>query len=310
MNIDGLDIELSEDLEKKIISHRNNHLRLMIDRTFKALISTISYENFDTIQVDPHRLEHLLRCGKDVAIGKTNIGTITILGYSNHRNFQFDDFRPQNENKIIFTIPENLREKEYKRISLLDNCATGNYIVISNQEYYSISDIKIISHYARKLCEIEASRMSLIVQAKCLTYFKGDKNDETLNQVVQKFYNGSPFLKLAKNFDIDKNIGVLEHTAVIAELMTTLKQEYNTVLAEMCQILGINSFGIAKESGISSEEINANNELVLAMANIYIKSRQSSFDLLNKRYGYDIKVIYDNDKETQRNIFKKEVDIQ
>lgn len=306
----GLDVEFPEDLEKRVITHRNYHLHMMVDRIFKALISTISYKNLD-IQVDPHRLEHFLRTGKDVAIGETKEGTIAIIGYSSHRPYLYEDtYFPVDQSKIVYTIPEASRMEEYRRISLLDDCSTGNMIIIPNQVFYSFSDFRIIQHYCKKLSEIEASRYSLIIQAKALTYFKGDRNDETLNQLVQKFYNGSPFLKLHHAFDVEKMIGILEHTGVISQLMTSLKEEYNTVLAELCQILGINSFGIAKESGISSEEINANNELVLASANIYIKARQSEFDKLNKRYGKNIQVMYDNDKEPQRNPLEKTVEVE
>lgn len=298
----GLGVSLTEDVAIKITEHRNEHLRLMTHKLFSALISSIKYEDFD-IQVDPHLLEHYLRCGRDIVIGETTLGTLCILGFDAKGDYPVEDPDFFGRSLIQFTIDPSLRlpVEKYKMISEADNCETGNYIVITNSYFTNYPDLHSIRHYARKLAEIEGSRLSLAIQAKMLTFFKGDPDDETTNQIISAMLNGQPIIKLAEFMEVDEMIGTIENAGVVAQNLVTLKQEYNTVLAECCQNHGINSYGLAKESGVSDSEVNANNELVLSILHSYVNSRQMPLNRLNKRYGKNIKVYHIEDLQGGEN---------
>lgn len=295
----GIEAELNDALGDKVVRHRAEHYRIMESVLFQTLIATISYKNIESIQVDPHRLETLLRLGYDVAIGMTKLNTCVILGWSKHKpvGYDIEDYYTD-RNDIIFRIPKSLMLDEYSLITELDDCKTGNYIVVSNQYYFNNSDLHIIRHYCKKLAELEASRFSLCIQAKCMTWFKFDSDDESANVAIQKMYDGHPTAKIAETFDED-SIGIFENASVISQQLTSCKQEYNSTFAEFCQTQGINSLGIAKESGTSRQEVEANNELAAASANIKIKSRQEPFNRLNKRFGFNIEVLYDNSKNPE-----------
>jgi len=130
------------------------------------------------------------------------------------------------------------------------------------------------------------------------TIFRGDIGDETINQLVTDLYNGAPFIKTSKNFDIDEQIIKLDNSST--ELLTSLKNEYNNVLSEFNNLLGINTSYKEKESGISNVELNGNINFINSNANMYILARNSAFKKLYKRFGIKIIAKF-REKEVKKN---------
>lgn len=304
----GVKTELSEDISRRVIEHRNRFRRLIFNRFVEFLPLLINYTDRDKTAIDFIQLETALRSGYQVVVGKARNDQIMILGYIQgqyyqsssdyFKNFNFNFERRLNEKDITFIIPEYLRPTHALEIQRYDNCTSGDFIVLRNKPVTLNNDYLIIEHYCDELAEIILSRFSLIMQSKFSKIFISDINDETVNQFITKLFNGSPYIKIDGYIDPEEDIIDLGSTHITTAL-TEMKREYQNKISELCNFLGINSLAVDKESGVSDTEANSNRSFTTANSSIYLRGREP-FDMLNKRfsqdgrYNFNIKPYYDD----------------
>lgn len=289
---DGLDIEQTTDLEQKVINHRNKFREIFINRYREIIINLRQYQNLPP-SINKYQIEHLLRNGSEVVIGKNKYGIDCILGInkngytpSDPRNYYA--VRRLNYGDIQWTLPEDYRPVvdnvgEYHEITGLDNAASGDFVVLRNKPVTYLSDFSIIDEYADEIAELITSRFSLIIQSKIMTILQGTPNDESLNQVASAVYNGTPFLKTTKLLNLERNVLTIGNQNA-GELLKTYKEVYNNLIEELNNHLGINSAGISKASGVSDQEVNANNDMITANANMYVNGVEEPLLMYNKRF--------------------------
>ena len=288
--VNNLMAHTSENIKSKVVNHRELFNRIIISRYIELLPFLITYDS-NVNSIDFIQLEIMLRNGKNVVIGDTKDGKLKILGYT---TFGFYDYGQQHYNRrlikndITFTIDKDQILNDYLEIVTDDNCKTGNFIVVRNKLISLVDDFSIVRYYGEELSEIALSRFSIIMQMKINTFFLGDVGDETVNQLVQDVYNGSPFVKVTKFFDKDENIISLTNTGM-SQTLKELKREYQNKLSELNTMLGIYNTSVDKESGISNTELNASSGITFSNSNIYLSSREFQFNKLNKRYNISIK---------------------
>lgn len=303
--IDGLKTTIDQDLKEKGVTHRNRFIKLFMGRYLELLPSLIIYENIETISVNQLKLENALRNNINVVIGQASNGRIMILGYVNRpntdryespSNFLKSDLIQKED--ISFIVPDHLIPKTMREISNYDNCTTGNFIVVKNKAINHVSDIDILQHYTTELAELVLSRFSIAIQSKVNTFLIGPQNDETISEIASDLYNGSPYIKVSPAFDPKDNIVSVDNVG-LANTFSELKREYQNKIAELNNMLGINSLAVEKESGVSDTEAKSNTGYTTSNANIYLSSRQNEFDKLNKRFGLNILVKYNDEVKSQ-----------
>lgn len=297
---DRVGINLSDDLSKKVVDHRNRFYRFFVGRYIESLANIFEY---NIKPFDKANAEIAMRQGYGVAFGKNANGTNQILGYINNNQFAFNRpamllkphrYTGKDINFIIPTdlIPPRVKTGQYLEIWEYDGGNTGDFVVLWNKQLNLTNDLEIIEHYASELAEIVASRFSLIMQAKIMTVLTGDPQDETLNQMISAIYNGNPFVKLAKTFDIEDHLITINNTD-LANNLAQLKTEYQNKIAELNTLFGVNVLAVDKESGVTSAEANGNLGFTTLNGNIWLESRQKALDLYNHRFGTDYKVFID-----------------
>lgn len=299
--INGLKGNLRQDLEKRVVEHRNRFISIFLGRYKEFLPQLILYNNIDVTSINPLLLENALRNDFNVVVGQAKNGKIMILGYverikSNDIIKLKEDIIEEKD--IKFIIPDSLKASSYKQISYFDDCKTGNFIVMKNKAFNYISDYAILEHYTIELAEIVLSRFSLSMQSKINTFFIGNHKDESIEQLVNKLYNGSPYIAVNKFFNPKDNIVEINNSA-IGHLFTELKREYQNKIAELNNMLGINSLAVEKSSGVSDTEAKSNTGYTTSNANIYLGARQNELDKLNKRFGLNISVFYNDEVKSQ-----------
>ena len=288
---DRVGVDIASDLSKKVVEHRNRFYHFFIGRYLEGL-ANLFYYNIKPF--DKASLEIALRQGYGVAVGLNKFDQLQVLGYINNNQFAFNRpdllLKPRRYTgkDINFTIPSELlperaNTKNYLEIWSYDNGCTGDFVVFWNKQINLTNDFEIVDHYASELAEIVASRFSLIIQAKAQTVLTGDPNDETLNQMISAIYNGNPFVRLAKTFDVDDHLIQIDNSNLANDLQQ-LKAEYQTKIAELNSMFGINVLSVEKVSGVTASEANGNLGYVTMNGNIWLESRQKALDLLNKRF--------------------------
>ena len=187
-----------------------------------------------------------------------------------------------NAKDIQFIIPDILIPRDTSELTQ-DNPA-GTFIVLRNKVVSFISDFETINMYAKKFAEIEASYYSLIIQSKVTTIFQSDINDETTNQQIEAMYNGAPYLKLSSLMHPDRDILTVANDH-FSNQVDAIKNAENDIISQLNNAIGIDGTGISKNSGVSDEEVHANDQIVNATGNIYINGVQEPLTLWNNTYG-------------------------
>jgi len=303
----GVEVELNQDIGRRVMEHRNRFRRLIFNRYVEFLPLLINYTNKNTVGIDFLQLETGLRQGYQVVIGKARNEEIMILGYiQNHyyksskdyfNNFNFNTEYRLTEKDIIYTVPEYLRPDYALEIQHYDNAKSGDFIVMRNKPVTLGNDYEIIEHYCDELAEVVLSRYSLIMQSKFAKVFKSDINDETVNQFITQLFNGSPFIKTDGYFDAEEDIIDLDSDYVVNAL-SEMKREYQNKISELSNFLGINSLAVDKESGVSDTEANSNRSFTTSNSNIYLRGRET-LQMLNQRFDLDIQPYYDDEAISQ-----------
>lgn len=294
----GLKVDIGQDLKQRVVNHRETFRRIFSLRYLEMLPTLFTYTNTENLSINFLKMETALNQGVDIVIGEAN-GNLQILGYVTNRDSLenpstlFSDNRLTKDD-INFIIPKKDIPKYLEEITYLDNCQSGNFVVVRNKTLNYVSDREIINHYTNELAEIVLSRFSLTMQTKIQTFFKGDEGDEDINQLVSDLYNGAPFVKIGKFFDIKDNMIRVENDNIALQF-AELKREYQNKVSELNNMLGINSLAVEKSSGVSDTEAKSNRAFTTSMANIKIESRNDAFKKLNKRYNTKVEVIYNDE---------------
>lgn len=112
----------------------------------------------------------------------------------------------------------------------------------------------------------------------------------TLKKIYDNFENDDDaiFVDEKLNMSNDPSIKVLETKAPY--LLDKLRQEKNEVKSELYTILGINNASNEKRERLLVDEVNVNNGQILMSLEMEYKHRSIAAELINKKYGLDIKV--------------------
>lgn len=298
----GLEVDLGKKLLDRVVNHKETFIRIFTLRYLEMLPTLFSYTHTKDLAINFLKLETALVQNYDIVIGEVN-NQLMVIGYMTSRDslenpnslFSTNLF---NKKDINFVIPDKYIPTKMEEITDLDNCQSGNFVVVRNKTLNYVSDRKIIEHYTDELAEIVLSRFSLSMQTKIQTFFKGDENDQDIVRLVGQLYNGSPFVKVGKWFDVKENMITVQNDNIALQF-AELKREYQNKISELNNMLGINSLAVEKSSGVSDTEAKSNRAFTTSMANIKMESRMDAMRKLNKRYGLDIQVIYNDQVQSE-----------
>ena len=295
----GIDDTLPKTLKEKVVNHRERFSQIFMARYLEMLPSLIAYKGSENLSVDFFKVEVALRNGFDVVIGETTLGNIQVIGYITSQDTKTNPMQLWSQKvltkaNINFIIDNKYQLDNYQEITDLDSCLTGNFVVLRNKSIRYVDDLVILKHYVDELAEIVLSRFSISMQVKIATLFKGEPNDETINEIISDVYNGSPYIKGTTLFDPLDQIYHMKNEGM-AQNFQELKREYQNKISELNNMLGMNSLAVEKSSGVSDTEAQSNRAFTTSNANIYLDGRNNGLKRLNKRYGLKVEAIYNDE---------------
>lgn len=298
-NFHGIDNTLPKTLKEKVVNHRERFSQIFMARYLEMLPSLIAYKGSENVSVDFFKVEVALRNGYDVVIGETTLGNIQVIGYVTSQDTKTNPMQLWSQKvltkaNINFIIDKKYQLDIYQEITDIDSCLTGNFVVLRNKSIRYVDDLVILKHYVDELAEIVLSRFSISMQVKIATLFKGEANDETINEIISDVYNGNPYIKGTKLFDPDDQIYHMQNQGM-AQNFQELKREYQNKISELNNMLGMNSLAVEKSSGVSDAEAQSNRAFTTSNANIYLDGRNNGLKRLNKRYGLKVEAIYNDE---------------
>ena len=295
----GIDDTLPKTLKEKVVNHRERFSQIFMARYLEMLPSLIAYKGSENVSVDFFKVEVALRNGYDVVIGETTLGNIQVIGYVTSQDTKTNPMdlwtqKVLTKANINFIIDKKYQLDIYQEITDIDSSLTGNFVVLRNKSIRYVDDLVILKHYVDELAEIVLSRFSISMQVKIATLFKGEANDETINEIISDIYNGNPYIKGTKLFDPDDQIYHMQNQGM-AQNFQELKREYQNKISELNNMLGMNSLAVEKSSGVSDAEAQSNRAFTTSNANIYLDGRNNGLKRLNKRYGLQVEAMYNDE---------------
>ncbi len=304
----NIEQSLDEKIKMRMTTHRNAIYHFFKNRYREFLPVVIDYENLNGTRIDPIQLEIWLRQGYGVAVGETTRG-IMILGtvpkqsqiYTLGTNYSVS---PLTSKDVNYFISKKIRVKN-KEITYHDGFQSGNMVVIYNKPYQLTNDFEIIDLYSERIAEISLSRFSIYMQSKISTVIRGEADDEDVEKITSDLYNGSPFIETTMMFDPDESVLSINNSQEVISALPELKREYQNNIAELNNILGLSALGVDKSSGVSDIEAQSNKAYQKANSNIYLKSRNEKFKLLNEKFSLDIKAEFADEIASQLSSLEK-----
>ena len=137
---DGLESELRLKVAERVTTHRDRFARILYNRYLEILPTIITYVDLSDkkLAIDWLKVEVALRGGYDCIIGETRSGAIRLLGISTNKltvsdpaNFVISD--PLDGKDIQWLVAKEHRLPIMKEITEIDDCQTGNFIVLRNK---------------------------------------------------------------------------------------------------------------------------------------------------------------------------------
>lgn len=294
-----IEVPSTDRIAERVKQHRELTYQMFISRYMEFLPLIINYSGLEKTAIDPLVLENFLRQGVGVAIGPNVEGVTTILGYVTRMNtLPFNGvsqitMKPLTGKDIVYIIPKEQQLEHYKQMTYHDSFKSGNFVVLYNKPYNLQNDYELINLYADRIAEITLSRYSIYMQAKVSHVVKGEADDQDIEQIANDLLNGKPYIKTSTYFDED-NIVEINSVSDIISALPELKREYQNNIAELNCMLGLNSLGVDKESGVSDIEAQSNTAFKKANEGIYLRARNEPLIRYNEKFGTEIKAEFND----------------
>lgn len=160
-------------------------------------------------------------------------------------------------------------------------------VVMKNSPLY-VGIFPYLNFFAKKLA-LTSRTMDQNLKMQWTPYIiTGDKR--MLNQFkvfMKKILQGVQTIFTSKGFRLE-DVNVLQTNApFIADELHGMKQ---AILRECMTLLGIENANMDKKERLVADEVNANNQQVIASRNIWLSERKKAVELLNKKYGLNASV--------------------
>lgn len=190
------------------------------------------------------------------------------------------------DDSIKYNVYSNNYNKEY---DLKD-------IVLIRNNYERIPTDFTIRLFSERLYEAErAIEVNVKAQKTPILIRCDEKQRLTLKNVYMKYDGNEPVIFGDKNLDIS-NVEVLKTDA---DFVAKELEEYkNTVWSEALTFLGINSTPFEKKERLVVDEVNSNNQMISASANVMLASRKQACKEFNKLTGLNINVKIRDDSDS------------
>lgn len=160
-------------------------------------------------------------------------------------------------------------------------------VVMKNSPLY-VGLFPYLNFYAKKLA-LTSRTMDQNLSMQWTPYIiTGDKRMlGQFRNFMKKIFQGVRTIFVSKGFRLE-DVNVLQTNATfIADELHNMKQ---SILRECMTFLGIENANMDKKERLVSDEVNANNQQVIASRNIWLNERKKAIEELNKKYGLNASV--------------------
>ena len=271
------------DDRKKIIEN-NYRLNLIYNRYKMLSLNMFRWEGLPQTIESRHIENSLFNYGLCLIVNDDDLGFISVpCNYGAYMN--------------VNSIPTEVITCGFNYIKTFDyirkdknkcQLILNNDLAIGNEQY--------IFDYAQRMFEVENCIRVNINQQKFPWFVNTTPNNKkTMETMFQKVLNGEPYILGSK--DQIGNVEVLTlNTPYIADKLNEYKYELER---EILSFHGLNN-NFEKKERLLVDEVNSNNDFIDRNVELMYRQRQLACESLNKKFGWNVKVINLNE-ETKEN---------
>lgn len=188
----------------------------------------------------------------------------------------------------IFGYPTKIQARDiFDYNKVIGEYESDEFVIITNNKMWYPTNITVLK-YSIDISNILDSINSNVEDQKFPVILQSadDKQKLTIEQIADKIECGERYIFAKSDFRPESQITALHLNApYMADRLNDL-QERKT--SELLTALGINNENINKESGISSDEVQANNGLVKLNFDSMLIPRQEACDEVKRKFGINI----------------------
>lgn len=184
-------------------------------------------------------------------------------------------------------------------------------LVRTQPDYGSCWDI--VSYYADLLALATETLATNLVNSKLAYLFAcEDKNTaESFKKMMDKIHTGDPAVfsdKKLFNEDGEPMWTTFANNLSQNYIAKDILEDMTKIDARFCTDIGIPNVNMAKESGVTVNEVEANNIDTKSKATIWLDTIKQGLEVANNMFGLDISVKFRFEKEMQKNELQLAVD--
>lgn len=172
-------------------------------------------------------------------------------------------------------------------------------VIIRNNDMMLPTDDTLIL-YAMRLTEITRSMdVNVVAQKTPILIQCSDKQLMTLKQIYTQYTGNEPVIYGDSQLDLSGINCIKTDAPFVADKLADLKDR---IWNEAMTYLGLNNANTVKKERLITDEANANNQLIMASANVMLKNRELACEMINKKFNQNISVKLRNYEEVEEPI--------
>ena len=196
------------------------------------------------------------------------------------------------ENLNIYGEPTKLTLTGFNehRTVMMDEC-----VRIMNNDL-SLPTQQNIIYYARRMAEIDDIIMQNLRQQRVPYLFATDDNNSySVKALYDRMYQGEPAIFVDKEMLSGQSENIMVIPTVAPYLVDKLQIQKQEMERELLTFLGINNT-LEKKERLLQDETNSNNQFIKMSSDIGFKQRQLACELINEKFGLNVRVIETQDE--------------
>lgn len=185
----------------------------------------------------------------------------------------------------LFGYPTRIQARDifnYNRV--IGEYDSEDFVIIPNNKLWYPTNITVVK-YSIDIANILDSINLNVESQKFPVILQAADNEQklTLEKLTEQIECGNRYIITKHSLNADSQVKSLEINApFISDRLNDLQLKKT---AELLTALGINNQNITKASGITSDEVNANNGLVLLNFDSMLIPRQEACDEIKRKFG-------------------------
>ena len=185
--------------------------------------------------------------------------------------------------------PLEINAIDYTNGTTLGTFSSEDFVIVKNNFLAYPTNLTVMRFCAMMSNLDIATKINTFSQQIPILLQGTEKQRKTLEELAAKMELGNRYIFAPLESDLSKAISSLDiREPFIAKDLIDVK---NQCINQLLTLLGINNENVNKQSGITSDEVNANNAFVKISSDIYSLQREKTIEELKEKFDFDVKII-------------------